>query len=158
MPLTEEQIRTFFDVPKLHTMLEHLTEMGYLVYEHPKKQVKGEDGTVKRVPDETKEKGYNIVAGKLSFEFSKILDPRDIAPTLVAMDVAKLGIVDGAGIRRLTIRECQRLCGYPDNYNLDMVSEAEAFDLLGNTVCVPVIKEISLRMGQSYLKNSKGGM
>lgn len=158
MPLTEEQIRTFFDVPKLHTMLEHLTEMGYLVYEHPKKQVKGEDGTVKRVPDETKEKGYNIVAGKLSFEFSKILDPRDIAPTLVAMDVAKLGIVDGAGIRRLTIRECQRLCGYPDNYNLDMVSEAEAFDLLGNTVCVPVIKEISLRMGQSYLKNTKGGM
>lgn len=158
MPLTEEQIRTFFDVPKLHTMLEHLTDMGYLVYEHPKKQVKGEDGTVKRVPDETKEKGYNIVAGKLSFEFSKILDPSDIAPTLVAMDVAKLGIVDGAGIRRLTIRECQRLCGYPDDYNLDMVSEAEAFDLLGNTVCVPVIKEIALRMGHSYLKNTKGGI
>lgn len=157
MPLTEEQIRTFFDVPDLHDILEHLTEMGYLVFEHPKKQVKEKDGTVKRVPDVTKKKGYNIVAGKLSFEFSKILDPNDIAPTLVAMDVAKLGVVDGNGVRRLTIRECQRLCGYPDNYSLDMLNEAEAFDLLGNTVCVPVIKEIALRLGKSYLKTQKMG-
>ena len=124
-----------------------------MVYEYPKEQVKGEDGIVKRIPDVTKEKGYNIVAGKLSFEFSKILNPQEIAPTLVAMDVAKLGVVDGNGIRRLTIRECQRLCGYPDDYSLDMLSEADAFDLLGNTVCVPVIKDISLRMGRSYLSN-----
>ena len=68
------------------------------------------------------------------------------------MDVAKLGIVDGNGIRRLTIRECQRLCGYPDNYSLTGISESEAFDLLGNTVCVPVIKEIAIRLGQYYLK------
>mgnify|MGYP003294079103 FL=1 len=156
MPLTEAQIRTFFDVPELHEILEHLTQLGYLVYEYPKEQVKDNDGTVKRVPDESKEKGYNIVAGKLSFEFSKILDPKDITPTLVAMDVAKLGIVDGEGIRRLTIRECQRLCGYPDNYNLDMITETDAFDLLGNTVCVPVIKDISLRIGKSYLNNVKG--
>lgn len=156
MPLTESQIRTFFDVPELHELLEHLTEMGYLVYEYPKEQIKAEDGTVKRVPDESKERGYNIVAGKLSFEFSKILDPRDIAPTLVAMDVAKLGIVDGNGIRRLTIRECQRLCGYPDEYSLDMITETDAFDLLGNTVCVPVIKDISLRIGRSYLNNEEG--
>ena len=157
MPLTEEQIRTFFNVPELHQILEHLTQMGYLVYEYPKQQVKGKDGIVKRIPDETKDKGYNIVAGKLSFEFSKILDTNDIAPTLVAMDVAKLGVVDGNGVRRLTIRECQRLCGYPDDYNLDMISESEAFDLLGNTVCVPVIKDISERIGRSYLENVEGG-
>lgn len=156
MPLTENQIRTFYNVPELHQMLEHLTQMGYLVYEYPKQQVKDENGIVKRVPDETKEKGYNIVAGKLSFEFSKILNPNDIAPTLVAMDVAKLGVVDGDGLRRLTIRECQRLCGYLDNYSLDMISESEAFDLLGNTVCVPVIKAISKRIGRSYLENLEG--
>ena len=37
-----------------------------------------------------------------------------------------------------------------------MISESEAFDLLGNTVCVPVIKEISERIGRSYLKNTEG--
>ncbi|MDE7013052.1 MAG: DNA cytosine methyltransferase, partial [Kineothrix sp.] len=113
------------------------------------------DGKVHRVPDETKEKGYNIVAGKLSFEFSKILDPNDIAPTLVAMDVDKLGVVDGNGLRRLTIKECQRLFGYPDDYDLSIVDVKDAFDLLGNTVCVPVIKQIALRMGEHYINTNR---
>lgn len=156
MPLTEKQIRTFFDTPELHKMLEHLHKIGYLTFEHPKKQIIKEDGTKARIPDETLPKGYNIVAGKLSFEFSKILDPNKIAPTLVAMDVSKLGVIDGNGIRRLTIKECQRLCGYPDEYSLNQLNEREAFDLLGNTVCVPVIKEISLRLGESYKKQHKG--
>ena len=152
MPLTEDQIRTFYDSPKLHSMLEKLTKMGYLTYEYPKKQIKTENGVFLRVPDTEKPKGYNIVAGKLSFEFSKILDPDELAPTLVAMDVSKLGVVDGDGIRRLSVKECQRLCGYPDTYDLEHISEKDAFDLLGNTVCVPVIQAISLRLGEYYLK------
>ncbi len=154
MPLTEEQIRTFFDVPNLHQILTNLTNLGYLTYEHPKQQIENENGVTIRVPDEKLEKGYNIVAGKLSFEFSKILDPTQLAPTLVAMDVAKLGVVDGNGIRRLSIRECQRLCGYPDDYDLDMITETEAFDLLGNTVCVPVIRSIASRLGEYYVNEA----
>lgn len=152
MPLTEDMIRTFYNDPELHDMLEHLTELGYLVLEHPKQQVEDESGSLIRVPDTSLPKGYNIVAGKLSFEFTKILSPDEVAPTLVAMDVSKLGVVDGNGIRRLTIRECQRLCGYPDNYSLDMVSEKDAFDLLGNTVCVPVIKQIASKLGDYYIR------
>lgn len=147
MPLTENQIRTFYDVPNLHDMLTDLEGKGYLVYEYPKQAVSG-----KRIPDHSKPKGYNIVAGKLSFEFSKILDPNDLAPTLVAMDVSKLGVIDGNGIRKLTIKECQKLCGYPADYDLSMVKTAEAFDLLGNTVCVPVIKAISERIGKTWNK------
>lgn len=139
MPLTTEQIRTFYDNPNLQTMLDDLVHKGYLAFEHPKSLVDGQ-----RKPDKSKPKGYNIVAGKLSFEFSKILDPDALAPTLVAMDVSKLGVVDGNGIRRLTIREGQKLCGYdPDTYDLSIIKESEAFDLLGNTVCVPVIAAIS---------------
>lgn len=143
MPLTESQIRTFFDVPDLHDMLKDLEKKGYLTYEYPREYI---DGI--RVPDKTKPKGYNIVAGKLSFEFSKILDPMELAPTLVAMDVSKLGILDGNGLRRLTIREGQRLCGYPEEYDLTLIKEKEAFDLLGNTVCVPVIEAIAARIGE----------
>ena len=75
------------------------------------------------------------------------MNPDELAPTLVAMDVSKLGIVDGDGIRHLTIREGQRLCGYPEEYDLSMIKTTEAFDLLGNTVCVPVIKAIAERIG-----------
>ena len=89
----------------MEDMLQHLLELGYLVYEHPKKKVTitNEDGrfSSERVPDESKPKGYNIVTGKLSFEFSQILDPLTATPTMVAMDMERVGVVDGNGIRRL---------------------------------------------------------
>ena len=145
MPLTEKQISTFFHHDNLKEFLDELVEMGYLTLEYPRKKQNG-----RRVPDETKPKGYNIVAGKLSFEFTKILDPADLAPTLVAMDVSHLGVVDGDGLRRLSIREGQRLCGFPEDYDLSFLKESEAFDLLGNTVCIPVIKAISERLADMY--------
>lgn len=154
MPLTFEQIKTFFDVPTLREMLDKLTEQGYLSFEYPKKKIINEQGAKVRIPDTTLAKGYNIVTGKLSFEFSKILDPDELAPTLVAMDVNKLGVIDGEGIRHLTIKECQRLCGYPDDYDLSLIKETEAYDLLGNTVCVPVIEKISERMAEEWAKEA----
>jgi len=147
MPLTIEQIRTFYDHPKLEEMLEDLVDKGYLTFEHPKEQV---DRV--RIPDTSKPKGYNIVAGKLSFEFSHILAPDSLAPTLVATDVSHLGVVDGDGVRRLTIREGQRLCGYPEDYDMSMLKQQEAFDLLGNTVCVPVIRAIAERLAHRYIE------
>lgn len=145
MPLTERQISTFFPRKDLKQFLDNLVSMGYLTLEHPRKKKGG-----RRVPDETKPKGYNIVTGKLSFEFTKILDPKALAPTLVAMDVGHLGVIDGNGLRRLSIREGQRLCGFPEDYDLSFLKESEAFDLLGNTVCIPVIKAISERLADMY--------
>lgn len=147
MPLTVEQIATFYTHDNLKEFLDTLVKMGYLTLEHPRKRVNN-----RRVPDESKPKGYNIVTGKLSFEFTKILDPKALAPTLVAMDVSHLGIVDGNGLRRLSIREGQRLCGFPEDYDLSFLKESEAFDLLGNTVCIPVIQAISERLADAFEK------
>ena len=147
MPLTEKQISTFYKHENLKEFLDELVDMGYLTLEYPRKKENN-----RRVPDETKPKGYNIVTGKLSFEFTKILNPEDLAPTLVAMDVSHLGIVDGNGLRHLSIREGQRLCGFPEDYDLSFLKESEAFDLLGNTVCVPVIQAISGRLAEAFEK------
>lgn len=147
MPLTTEQISEFYQNENLQKMLDNLVEKGYVKYEHPKKLVKEENKRY-RIYDETKPKGYNIVAGKLSFEVSKILSPNDVAPTLVAMDMQKIFVVDGKGLRRLTLREGLRLFGYPENYQFD-IDEKQGFDLLGNTVAVPVIKAISERLIQN---------
>lgn len=87
---------------------------------------------------------YDIVCGRLSFQFTKFLDPNKFALTLVATDVIHTGVIDGNGIRNLTIRECLRLNGYPDTYLLN-VDYRKALDLLGNTVVVPVIKNICNR-------------
>jgi len=160
MPLTLEQIRTFFDVEDLEYLLDDLVQKGYIKYEHPKNKIlkKLDNGSFvsRREQDITKEKGYNIVSGKLSFEFSKILDIDDVTPTLVASDMEKLGVIDGGKIRKLSLREGLRLFGYPETYKLDIFEEnitkkRKAFDLLGNTVVVPVINQIAKKLGVLYL-------
>lgn len=64
---------------------------------------------------------------------------------LAAMDMQKLVVIDGKGLRKLSLREGLRLFGYPEDYQFD-VSEKEGFDLLGNTVVVPVIKAVCNRL------------
>lgn len=152
MPLTTQQIATFYPHPKLQQMLDKLTKQGYLVLEHPKKLVKTlhknmQTTTTHREYDISKPQGYNIVAGKLSFEINKILAPDQIAPTLVAMDMNKLYVVDNGGLRKLTLREGLRLNGYPDDFIFN-VSQKEGYDLLGNTVVVPVIKAVANKLLQ----------
>lgn len=156
MPLTEQQISTFYQNEKLPGMLQDLTRKGYLKYEHPKKVV--EEKTPQgikayRTPDKTLPKGYNIVAGKLSFEINKILDPNGITPTLVAMDMKKLFVIDNNGLRNLSLREGLRLCGYPDDFNFPVEKE-QGYDLLGNTVVVPVIKAVARRLGDNFIANT----
>ena len=106
-----------------------------------------------RQRDPTKKEGYNIVAGKLSFEVNKILDPNGLAPTLVAMDMKKIFVVDNGGLRPLTLREGLRLFGYPEDFKFP-VSQDEGFDLLGNTVAVPVIAAVAERLAEKYNINT----
>ena len=159
MSLTLEQISTFHSSEHLKEMLDDLVEKGYLVKEHPKDvvEVTMEDGTKRSVrqQDMSKPLGYNIVSGKLSFEFTKILDSNDIAPTLVATDISHMAVIDGKGIRKLTLREGLRMFGYPEDYNLSMFSGdstglAKAFDLLGNTVVVPAVKAVAEKLCDAY--------
>ena len=58
-----------------------------------------------RMQDKTLPLGYNIVAGKMSYEISKILNPNSFAPTLVAMDINRLRVVDQGGLRKLSLKE-----------------------------------------------------
>lgn len=147
MPLTLSMIRSFYDVPNLDEMLEDLVRKKYVCKEYPKRKIGN-----RREQDSSLPLGYNIVAGKMSYEVSKILDPSKIAPTLVAMDMRHLFVPDGDGIRPLTLREGLRLFGYPDDFKFD-VSVDEGYDLLGNTVVVPVIMEVAKRVIDVYERN-----
>lgn len=145
MPLTTEEISTFYQHPKLQEMLDDLTQKGYLRYEHPK-DIVIENGHRIRKYDNTKEKGYNIVAGKLSFPLSTILSENDIAPTIVATEIGKIAVVTKNGIRNFTIKEGLKLFGYPEKYQIQNISYDNAFDLLGNTVTPPVIQSIAEKL------------
>jgi DNA (cytosine-5)-methyltransferase 1 len=149
MPLTLQQISTFNNQEKLEEMLEDLVKKGYLKKEHPKRLIQetnlmGETKTIRK-QDSTLPLGYNIVSGKLSFEINKVLNPNEIAPTLVAMDMKKLFVVDNGGLRTLTLAEGLKLFGYPEEYKFDVGIE-EGYDLLGNTVTVPIVRAVAERL------------
>lgn len=136
MPLTYEEILTFYKNPELQTMLKNLVEKKYLRLEKPKDLVDG-----KRAYKEDSIEGYNICKGKLSFPISKILDPNDISPTLTATDSHKLAvIINNKVIRNLTAHEMKKICGFPDTFVIP--EHVNYCDLFGNMATPPVIEAI----------------
>lgn len=151
MPLSYEQIASFSALPNLRDLLDSLVSQGYLKREYPKKIVSEQtpQGVRRyRQQDTSLPLGYNIVTGKLSLPISKILDPNSTSPTLVATDMDKLYVVDGGGLRPLSIREGLRLSGYPEHYQINLPKRA-AYDLLGNTVVVPVVRAVAKELIKS---------
>ena len=52
----------------------------------------------------------------------------------------------GKNPRKLTPRECARIQGFPDEFIVNAVSDAQAYRQFGNSVSVPVIREIAKSM------------
>jgi len=145
MPLTLSEIHSFYSFltkGDLKAMLEDLVVKKYVSFEHPK-DIIGQG--YKRDYATDKEKGYNIVSGKLSFELNKILDPNGIAPTIVATEADRYAVVDNGKLRQLSEKECLRLFGYPDWYSSN-IKHTQLYDLVGNTVVVPVIQAVSAKI------------
>ena len=48
--------------------------------------------------------------------------------------------------RKLTPRECARIQGFPDEFNVSAVSDVQIYKQFGNSVSVPVIRSLSKEM------------
>lgn len=118
--LSVEQIRTFYKKANLKNVIKSLEKKGYL------KEVDGK---------------YNPVAGNMSFEVFKFLDPTSISITLVSSDAHKLGVVKNNIARRITPREAARIQGYPDTFKVHPEDNA-AYRQFGNAVAVPVVEAV----------------
>ncbi len=86
-------------------------------------------------------------------------DAATIAPTLRAMEHDKstsngggnLSATTGAGVRRLTPRECERLMGLPDDWTLvpykgKLASDTSRYRAIGNSMAVPCMAYIGTRL------------
>ena len=135
MPLTVEEIKTFFDVPNLQEMLDNLSQKGYLKFQKCKDRENG-----RRVFTDKCQPGYNICKGMLSFPLMKVLDPEGFTPTLTATDSIKLGVLVGNTVRKLTINEMKAVCGFPQDFQVP--EHVNAYNLFGNMATPPVITAI----------------
>ncbi len=135
--LSRDQIATFWPGGDLDALLGSLTAKGYL---------KPVDGA------------YNPVCGNMSFEVFKFLDPGSISITVVSSDAHRLGVVQNGVPRRITVRECARLQGFPEDFLLHE-QDGKAYHQLGNSVSVPVIEAVMddlIAMGHIAGEGDKG--
>lgn len=58
----------------------------------------------------------------------------------------------GKNPRKLTPNECRKLQGFPEGFNVDVVSDAQNYRQFGNSVSVPVIRAIASKM-KPYLSD-----
>lgn len=77
-----------------------------------------------------------------------LVGPDDVARTLSARyhkDGSEILIRQrkGKNPRRLTPRECARLMGYPESFDISKVSDTQAYRQFGNSVAVPVVQAIA---------------
>lgn len=97
----------------------------------------------------------------------EILDPEGISNTLVVGNMGRernliedhsskvAFLKNDKGIRKLTIRECARLQGFPENFSFDFVSKTQAYKQLGNTISVPVLQAISTNIINAFSRELK---
>ena len=57
----------------------------------------------------------------------------------------------GKNPRKLTPRECARIQGFPEEFNVDIVSDVQNYRQFGNSVSIPVIRAIAEEMAP-YIK------
>lgn len=83
-----------------------------------------------------------IVCGGMGRERNLIVDDRlcDFTPVTHIK-----GEVNRQGIRKMTPREWARLQGYPETFRFEL-ADVHLYKQLGNSVSVPVIKEIALKI------------
>jgi len=65
---------------------------------------------------------------------------KDKLPKRQTFSTKKSGGLNSEGIRTLTPREWARLQGFPEEFIIDAVSDAQAYKQFGNSVAVPAIK------------------
>ncbi|MDD0848759.1 DNA (cytosine-5-)-methyltransferase [Campylobacter sp. 46490-21] len=57
-------------------------------------------------------------------------------------------------VRRLTLNECWRIMGFPENYQ-KISSQSEQYKQLGNSVCIPMISAVSLQIKKQFFKDKQ---
>jgi DNA (cytosine-5)-methyltransferase 1 len=98
----------------------------------------------------------NLVVGgvytNVSAEFNRGVLPR-LSRTLKADGHHPAGVFDGYRIRKLTPRECWRLQGFPDwafDRAAAVCSDSQLYKQAGNSVTVPVVREIAEAIREAY--------
>lgn len=73
---------------------------------------------------------------------NRIYSVEGIHPAMPSQETSgRFWIYDGNKVRKLTINECYKIMGFPENF-IRSTSTSEQYRQIGNSVCIPMIHEI----------------
>ena len=91
--------------------------------------------------------GGSLVFAPIAFHATQDPISGGVAPAAGAN--ASIGVMQGAAVRRLTPRECERLMGFPDDYTaIPGAKDGPRYAALGNSIAVPVLRWIGERIAR----------
>lgn len=77
---------------------------------------------------------------------NRIYSSEGVHPTISSQESSgRFFILHEGRVRKLTMRECYRIFGFPDNFKLTG-SLAERYRRIGNSVCVPMMEALALEI------------
>ncbi len=83
---------------------------------------------------------------------NRIYDANGIHPTIASQESSgRYFIKDGDIVRKLTIKECYRFMGFPDNYKLTG-RNANLYARVGNAICVNMVKSVAKEIQNQFFK------
>lgn len=85
-------------------------------------------------------------------QINRIYSSDGMHPTIASQEVnGRYYIYDNNKVRKLTINECYRFFGFPENFK-KIEPLSKQYERIGNSVCVPMIKEVAKQVKEQILK------
>lgn len=82
---------------------------------------------------------------------NRIYSVEGVHPALPSQESSgRFWIYDQGVVRKLTINECYRIMGFPDNF-VKINNTAELYRQIGNSVCIPMMKAIAAQIKEQLL-------
>lgn len=155
------KLNLVYPVPQLQDFLcqnnafEYLKSEEYTMIDNPKKQVSDLIFVGYRNKNIWK-KGVRPNTHHLSrvhHQPNRIYSIVGVHPTIPSQETSGrffIYIPEENVVRKLTIKECYRLMGFPDNFRVHS-NLGESYKQVGNSVCVPMIYELAMQIKKQIL-------
>ena len=139
---------------------EYLNPHEYTLIDNPKKQASGLIFAGYRNNKTTWRKGVRPNTQHLSrvhHQPNRIYSVEGVHPTIPSQETSGrffIYIPQEDRVRKLTIKECYRIMGFPDTFQAHS-SVAECYKQIGNSVSIPLIYQLAVQIKEQNLLSSK---
>ncbi|MDD6245077.1 MAG: DNA (cytosine-5-)-methyltransferase [bacterium] len=88
-------------------------------------------------------------------QVNRIYSSEGMHPTIASQEVnGRFYIYNDNIVRKLTIDECYRFFGFPEDF-IKIGSSAKLYERIGNSVCIPVIKAVALEVYNQFFERGE---